>query len=108
MVTENDHDHRPDRPSPTRPNFIYNKSGIPLSNESWLKMWKFYQKDYEQLKSEIEYKVRSEKPNPRPLPSIPEFNPKIRHAPTIDDVKNFLIRVTKYFKELQYNHTGWY
>ena len=50
MVTEND---RPDRPSPTRPNFIYNKSGIPLSNESWLKMWKFYQKDYEQLKSEM-------------------------------------------------------
>ena len=36
-----------------RPNFILNKSGIPLSYEAWTKLWKFYDYQHEQLKQGI-------------------------------------------------------
>ena len=34
-----------------RPNFLLNKSGIPLSYEGWIKLWKFYDCEYEILKT---------------------------------------------------------
>lgn len=33
-----------------RPRFILNKSGIPLTNEGWIKLWSFYKTDYNDLK----------------------------------------------------------
>lgn len=34
-----------------QPRFILNKSGIPLSNEGWIRLWSFYASDYSALKT---------------------------------------------------------
>jgi len=88
-----------------RPRFLLNKTGIPLTQEGWHKLWAFYQADYVPLKAELEQRAR-EKETKRARPEIPQFNSKFRRSPSIEHIQSYLNKITKYFNQLQYNHTG--
>eukprot|EP00058_Branchiostoma_floridae_P025197 XP_002610687.1 hypothetical protein BRAFLDRAFT_117920 [Branchiostoma floridae] len=79
--------------------FYVNKSGFPLNDKTWERMWHHVAKihpDGHKMVTEI----RNSKELPRvPLPVVPVF-------PTNTPITDRLWLVQKYMSDLQYNHTG--
>ncbi|CAH1262527.1 VASH1 [Branchiostoma lanceolatum] len=79
--------------------FYVNKSGFPLNDKTWERMWHHVAKihpDGNKMVTEI----RNSKELPRvPLPVVPVF-------PTNTAITDRLWIVQKYMSDLQYNHTG--
>ena len=75
-----------------------NKSGFPITEETWSKMWQHIA-DVHPDAAQISTSIRGQILKRVPIPPCPSINPA--HS-----VQHNLLLVQNYMNELQYNHTG--
>ncbi|CBY23101.1 unnamed protein product [Oikopleura dioica] len=85
------------------PRFLLNRSGVPLSEEAWDRMFNFYNKEDKQLRYKIEEKAKCKKTK---YPTLPKLNSLDTNAPRYGEVSLYLCNIKGYFNQLEYNHTG--
>ena len=75
-----------------------NKSGFPISGETWSKMWQHIS-DVHPEASQISASIRGKNLKWIPIPPCPLVNPSY-------SAHQNLLAIQNYMNELQYNHTG--